>query len=113
MAKKLMPGVRERVYTDMVVQMGLPAPKQEVRFHPERKWRFDLAWPEVKVAVEIEGGIYSGGRHTRPAGYIADMEKYNQASILGWTVIRVSPQQLLKARHLQQIRTVVLSRMCP
>jgi very-short-patch-repair endonuclease len=109
--RALLPGIRERIYTDIVTQMGLPAPEQEVRFHPKRKWRFDLAWSQAKVAVEIEGGIYTGGRHTRPKGYLSDMEKYNSAAILGWVVIRVVPRQLLQASHLQQIRTVVLSRL--
>ena len=62
--------------------------EREYRFHPERKWRFDFANPHMKVAVEIEGGAFSGGRHTRGAGFVADCEKYNQATVLGWRVLR-------------------------
>ena len=51
-------------------------------------WRFDLAWPETMFAVEIEGGIWTGGRHTRGKGFEADLIKYGAAQLLGWTVYR-------------------------
>lgn len=68
----------------------------EHKFCPDRKWRFDYAHPEYKIATEIEGGIFVFGRHNRASGYIKDMEKYNMATILGWKVLRYTPQQLLK-----------------
>lgn len=76
---------------------GLPAPVPEFRFHPERRWRIDYAFPEQKVAVEIEGGLFVRGRHSRGAGMLADMEKYNAATMLGWKLLRYSPAQLLTA----------------
>lgn len=66
----------------------------EFRFHPSRRWRFDYAWPQHKIALEVEGGAYTKGRHTRGKGFVNDMDKYNQALQLGWKVIRVTPQQL-------------------
>lgn len=60
----------------------------EFRFHPERKWRFDFAIPEKKIAIEAEGGIYNNGRHIRADGYNKDCEKYNNATLLGWKVYR-------------------------
>lgn len=66
----------------------------EHRFAPPRRWRFDYAWIESRVALEIEGGLWQYGRHNRPASMIKDMEKYNEAAILGWCVIRVTPDQL-------------------
>ncbi len=69
-------------------------PTEEYRFHPKRRWRFDLAIPECKIAIEIEGGSWVQGRHTRAKGYQGDMEKYNQAQLLGWKVFRYSPDQL-------------------
>lgn len=74
----------------------IPEPKTEHRFHPTRKWAFDYAWPERLVAVEIEGAIWSHGRHTRGAGFTKDMEKYNAAGLLGWRVFRFSPSDLKK-----------------
>ena len=61
----------------------------EYKFHPKRKWRFDIAWPIEKVAVEIEGGLFKGGRHQTLTGFLADAEKYEAALALGWKVYRV------------------------
>jgi len=66
----------------------LPEPVREYRFAPDRRWRFDFSWPERKLAVEVEGGVWSGGRHTRGSGYVKDLEKYNRAAVLGWCVLR-------------------------
>ena len=74
-----------------LVQMGLPAPVTEHRFHATRRWRFDYAWPEHRVALEVEGGVWTGGRHTRGAGFLGDMAKYNAAGEQGWRVFRVTP----------------------
>lgn len=56
----------------------------------ERRWRFDFCWRELLVAVEIEGGIHSRGRHVRPEGFRKDAAKYRRAAILGWLVLRVT-----------------------
>lgn len=63
----------------------------EYKFHPDRKWRFDFCWPqeEVMLGVEVEGGVWTKGRHTRGSGFIADCEKYNAAEVMGYHVIRV------------------------
>ena len=58
-------------------------------FHPTRKWRFDFAWRDSMVAVEIEGGLRQSGRHQSYTGFLADAEKYEAALRLGWTVYRV------------------------
>jgi very-short-patch-repair endonuclease len=65
---------------------------REHRFHPTRRWRFDLAWPDRKLAVEVDGGQWmaGGGRHNSDA----DREKLNAAAIAGWRVLRYSPRQL-------------------
>jgi hypothetical protein len=62
----------------------------EQRFHPTRMWRFDMVWPELSIAVEVEGLTHGGGRHQRVVGYSNDCEKYNEAALLGWTLIRVT-----------------------
>ena len=64
------------------------APVREFKFHPVRRWRFDFAFPERMCAVECEGAVWTGGRHTRGSGFIADLEKYNAAAALGWFVFR-------------------------
>ena len=75
---------------------NIPTPEKEYRFHSERKWRFDFAWAERKIAVEVEGGIWIGGGHNRPVFFEKDMEKYNLATVEGWRVLRYSPQTLRK-----------------
>ena len=69
---------------------GLPAPEREYRFHRVRRWRFDFAWPEQMVAAEVDGGAWSGGRHTRGGGFERDLEKMNAAVLAGWRVVRVT-----------------------
>lgn len=71
-----------------------PTLVREYRFDPKRRWRFDFALPAKRVAFEMEGGIWSGGRHTRGAGFIADCEKYNTATLAGWRIIRVTAQAI-------------------
>lgn len=73
---------------------GLPAPIMEYQFHASRKWRFDYAWPAQKIALEVEGGVWSGGRHTSPKGFHGDMEKYNSAAVLGWRILRITPKSV-------------------
>ena len=74
---------------------GFPPPEKEWRFHDTRKWRFDFAWPDLLLALEVEGGIWRRGRHQTAKGYSADCEKYSEAAILGWKVIRVT-QPMIK-----------------
>lgn len=83
---------------------GLPRPVYEHRFYPARRWRFDVAFLAEKVAVEIEGGVWTRGRHTRPKGFLLDCEKYNRAAIEGWCVLRTPPDALLSAMMLDLIR---------
>lgn len=87
------------------VAEGLPLPVAEYRFDdgtgrprgnkPPRRWLFDLAFPEYKVAVEVEGGAFmrdgKGGRHNSGVGFLDDMEKYNEATAQGWRVLRCTP----------------------
>ena len=80
---------------------------KELRFYPSRRWRFD---PEVKIAIEVEGGVYTQGRHTRPLGFLGDMEKYNTATSLGWRLLRVTPDTLLSRTTLDLIRSTLQSK---
>jgi very-short-patch-repair endonuclease len=73
---------------------GFPAPTPEYKFHETRRWRFDYAFLDVKLAVELEGGIWTKGRHTRGKGFSNDMQKYNSASELGWTLLRYEPTKI-------------------
>jgi very-short-patch-repair endonuclease len=88
--------------------LRLPESVREHRFHPTRAFRFDFAWPDLpcgrKLAVEIEGGIHSGGRHVRPQGYKRDLEKYNSAVALGWTLLRFSSAMVFSGEAVQAVQ---------
>jgi very-short-patch-repair endonuclease len=78
----------------------------EYRFAPPRKWRFDIAIPNEKIAIELEGGVFTQGRHTRGVGYLNDMEKYNAATALGWRVLRFAHVRHNYTDILQAVREV-------
>jgi very-short-patch-repair endonuclease len=73
-----------------------PPLEREVKFHVSRRWRADFAHLASRTLIEIEGGIFlpGGGRHSRGAGYAKDAEKYLEAVLAGWTVIRLTERQL-------------------
>lgn len=70
----------------------------EYRFHDRRRWRFDYAFPGLRVALEKEGGVFMGsmGRHTSGKGFTDDCEKYSVAASMGWLVIRATTTQIRK-----------------
>lgn len=84
-------------------------PVKEYQFHTQRKWRFDYAFVEAKVALEVEGGVHTGGRHIRPKGFLGDMEKYNTAATLGWRLLRTTPDRLLSRETLEMITKTINS----
>ena len=96
----------ESLLFDQIVEAALPVPDREVRFHPIRKWRFDFYWSREMVACEVEGGIWmrGGGRHNRPTTFIRDTEKYNEAALMGITVIRVTDKHVKDGSALEWIR---------
>jgi very-short-patch-repair endonuclease len=81
----------------------------EHRFHPTRRWRFDYAILDHKIAIEKDGGVWlkGGGAHSRPQNILRDMEKLTQAALLGWTVIRRTPDQLSSRETLDMIQQAV------
>ncbi|WP_173910766.1 hypothetical protein [Acinetobacter sp. Marseille-Q1618] len=79
----------------------------EFQFNPERKWRADFYIVGSNVLIEVEGGIWSNGRHTRGKGYIADMEKYNSAQKLGYSVYRYSTEQVKSGKAIDEIRRLI------
>lgn len=74
-------------------RFNIPLPIPEYMFCLERKYRIDYAWPQYRrpLAVEIEGGIWTKGRHITPKGFLRDMEKYNLMTERGWILLRYEP----------------------
>ena len=87
--------------------VNLPEPEREHRFAPPRRWRFDLCWKAVKLAVEVEGGVWTGGRHVRGKGAIGDMDKYNTATLNGWKVLRFSAEHIKSGRAIATIESAL------
>lgn len=75
-------------------QLGGQALVRELRFDPVRRWRFDFAHEGARVAIEINGGVWSNGRHVRGAGYLRDREKVNAAQAAGWRVFELGTGQV-------------------
>ena len=85
----------------------LPEPEREHRFHEERLWRFDFAWPAQMVAAEVEGGTWSGGRHVRGQGFENDCEKYNAAAEMDWKVFRFTAAMIQDGTALATLERVL------
>lgn len=88
-----------------------PAWECEYRFDPSMRWRFDFAWVQQKVALEVEGGLWTAGRPTRPAGFIQDLEKYHTALFQGRQVFRVHRGLLQEPAFWQQLKQFLQERM--
>jgi len=83
----------------------------EYRFHPVRLWRVDIAFPDHRVAVEIDGGIWNGGRHVRGAGVMGDCEKIAALAIAGWRFLRVTPQHVTSGVAHAWVRAAIQSKI--
>jgi len=98
---------RAKLFPAYCKSANLPEPVEEYEFHDSRKWRFDFAWPVYKIALEVEGGVWSNGRHVRGRGFMGDVDKYNAATLMGWRVLRCTPQTLFKHETLQMIKSLL------
>lgn len=124
----------EAALLSKIDEAGLPTPVREFRFHPVRKWRFDFAYPDMKLAIEVEGGTYGrlvycqacgalvvhktktgkripvriGGGHNTAQGYEEDTEKYNAAKLLGWHVLRFTPKAIRTGDAVKTILEMVV-----
>ena len=104
-----------KVLLEQILLAGLPEPKTEYRFHANRQWRFDFCWRPQLVACEIEGGIWmqtESGRskgHAHPDRFESDSEKYNEAALYGWLLIRVTPKMVRDGRALDWLERALLT----
>lgn len=89
----------------------LPETAREAGFHPARRWRFDLVFIPQRLAVEVDGGGWIAGRHSRGGGLEDDCEKFFEAAILGWTVVRVTPKQVKNGQAVEWIRRWLTQRI--
>lgn len=97
---------------------GLPMPVFEYQFAKEtfrRHWRWDICWPDVDgdggVSVEVDGGAWTQGRHTRGAGFIEDQKKRAAGVQLGWRILNVTPDRLHAADTLSALKSLLLNQV--
>lgn len=105
-----MASVLEETLYWQIRMAGLPMPECEYCFDARpipRKWRADFAWVEARLLVEVEGGTWVDGRHGRGQGMQDDMDKYNQAAMQGWTVLRFTGHDVDSGGALNDIETVL------
>lgn len=98
----------EEVLLAQIKEAGLPLPQREFHFAKQemrRNWRADFAYPSYFLIIEVEGGVWGRrSRHTSKAGYAADLEKYNAAAMLGYTVLRYDSKMVKKGTAIEQIK---------
>lgn len=96
------------VFEQLLINEGLKFEK-EYKFHQKRKWRIDYFIDgKVKLGIEIEGGIWSSGRHTRPSGFIADIEKYNALTEHGIYLFRITYDNINSKETIDMIKRICL-----
>jgi len=96
-------------FTRRVVGDG-PGIRERLKQAELKDWRFDAAYPSRRIAIEVEGGTWANGRHTRGKGYEDDCEKYNHAALFGWTVLRFTSNMIRDGRAVKMIRKTLKQR---
>ncbi len=86
--------------------------QRQHRFHPTRQWRFDFAFPACKLAIEVDGGTWTNGAHSRGAGIARDCEKLAAAVIDGWSVMRATTNQVKDGTAAGWVEQALRSRAC-
>lgn len=101
--------VPEREYRFAAHAVGGPGKGLRIRLEEAglKDWRMDFAWPDLKLAVEIEGGIWVNGRHGRGAGMIGDMKKYNAATLMGWKVLRFDGDAIKSGEAINTLQPLI------
>jgi hypothetical protein len=106
-AEEVLRGTRselEAVLANRLHQAGVPLGEAQWPVIAGRRFRFDRAWPARRVACEVNGGVYSGGRHVRGKGHAADCEKLSIAAAEGWRTLVVTREMIESGRAVALIR---------
>ena len=74
---------------------------------PRRRYRADFALPHLKILIEVEGGVYSGGRHVRGKGFTDDLHRSNLAQLEGYMILRFTGEQVKSGLALDLIERAI------
>lgn len=96
------------LFVQLCTRNDLPEPTSEYVFAKPRRWRFDFAWIQHRVALEVEGGAWSKGAHGRGVHFLSDIDKYNTATLLGWRLLRCVPGRLRTEDTIIMLRAALL-----
>ncbi len=86
--------------------LKIPFEREVTGLYPPRKWRVDFLLREQKIVIEVEGGIWSNGRHQRGTGFEEDCNKYNSLAIMGYKVLRFSSGQVKKGEVVEFLKRI-------
>ena len=100
-----------QIVTAWMLEQGIPAPVYEYKFNPVRRWRFDLCWVPQRVALEVQGGIFVRGRHSRGAALLKEWEKLNTAAGMGWRLLYCQPRDLCAKETANYVRNALQCNM--
>ena len=96
-----------KIVTEWFKENGIPEPTYEYKFHSVRRWKMDIAWPEQKVFLEVQGGIFVNGRHSRGAAMLKEWDKVNAASCMGWRILYCQPKDVCTIDMVDVIKTAL------
>ena len=89
----------EEYFFGLLEEAGIPIPVTEYEFSSRKnkegmykRWRFDYAWPEYGLALEVQGGNFAGGRHSRGGALKQEYQKVNSAAAEGWRIMFTIPE---------------------
>lgn len=97
----------EDIFENQLILCQIDGFVREFKFSKTRKWRADFCWIKQMIIVEIEGCVFQCGRHVRGKGFTADCEKYNEATILGYRVLRVTTEHVQNGKALDWVERLI------
>lgn len=96
----------ESLFFALLISQGLPLPEKEVKMIDGRRYRIDYAWPDLRLGVEIQGGVYTRGAHGSITGILQGYKKSNDAALYGWTLLYFTPAEMKSLTTINHIKKV-------
>ena len=94
-----MPESPENTFAYLLESIKIPYEREYCFNSPHTKHRFDFALVGLKLAFEIDGGVWGKGRHQTPIGFMNDCKKQMLAVALGWRIVKIPSPWLTHTRR--------------